>query len=294
MSSASSNNAHSDPVAFYKGEVTHQRFSGPAHRLRYRTAYVLVDLDQFQAADACSRFLGVGAAGLMSVQARDHGDGKTRDLAGWVRALARASGVSTPCHRIMLLTLPRMFGFVFNPISTYFIYDQYGSLHHIVYEVNNTFGGRHFYLLAAEERDGVIRQSCDKALYVSPFFDVNGSYAFTVHPPSDRLTLTINYAHPDHKKAMSACLVGKRRPVTNRSSLGVLFAFPFMTLGVIGAIHWEAFKLFLKGARFRPEPKGRDFKKRSHYLSTKEVEPISQPARKDLIGRNCSAPAQTE
>lgn len=234
---------------FYIGQVSHQRFGGISHKLRYRIAYLLLDLDRLDEAGRLTRWLKVGSAGLMSFKPQDHGDGSTPDLAGWVRTLLSLQGVEQPAAKIELLTLPRMFGYVFNPLSIYFIRDGEGALHHVLYEVGNTFGERHFYLCQADPKQGTIRHKCDKAFYVSPFFDKTGQYKFTFEPPADRMTLAISY-RADGAERMRALLSGEARPVTSGTSLGLLARFPFMTLGVIAGIHWEALKLVLKGAKY--------------------------------------------
>ncbi|MEZ5893415.1 MAG: DUF1365 domain-containing protein [Parvularculaceae bacterium] len=239
-------------VSFYTGHVTHRRFADVNHRLRYRIAYVLVDLDRLPEANEASFLLGAGRGGIMSVKAKDHGDGKTGDLAAWARTLLHESGVEQKAARIELLTLPRMYGFVFNPISVYFIYDNEGALHHVLYEVNNTFGERRFYLCPAEDGAQIVRHDCAKTLYVSPFLDVNGRYRFSLRPPGDTLALRIHYDAADHPKALTAMLAVERKPVTNWTAMKIILGFPLMTLGVVAAIHWEALKLLVKGVRYRP------------------------------------------
>ena len=238
-------------ISFYKGSVTHRRHSKVSHKLRYRIAYILLDLDRLDEAGSASRFLGVERAGLLSFRARDHGDGNTNDLATWVRSYLRRQDVDEDAARIELMALPRMFGFVFNPIAVYFIYDREDNLHHILYQVTSTFSQRHFYLCRAEQAGPVISQTSDKRLYVSPFFDVEGNYHFKVQPPADRFALTIRYDHATGEKALTACLAGLRTPVSSWETIKVLIGFPLMTIGVVVGIHWHALKLWLKGARYR-------------------------------------------
>ena len=239
---------------FYTGSVTHHRLSGPTHRLRYRLAYVLIDLDEMNGPRRGSRLLGLGRSGLMCVLAKDHGQGGATDLARWAREFLKAQGVEADCARIELLTLPRMFGYVFNPISVYLFYDRRGALHHILYEVNNTFGGRKFYLAKAQAKGERYTHECRKTFYVSPFFDVDGGYRFWLRPPCETVGLAIDYLGREGDVALKARLAAKRRPATQLQSLKTLVAFPFMTLGVIAAIYWEALLLFMKGAKFRPAP----------------------------------------
>ena len=237
-------------AAFYTGHVSHRRISSPGHRLRYKLAYVLLDLDQLGQADSLSRYLGVERPGLMSVQSKDHGDGCV-DLAGFVRSLLKQYKIRHEAFRIELLTLPRMFGFVFNPISVYFIYDALGELHHVIYEVNNTFGERQFYVCPTAADKNGYRHSSEKTMYVSPFMDETGSYDFYLHPPGDKTALTIHYKDIDGAEALRAHLALKRLPISNRSAFNILVNFPLMTLGVVAGIHWHAIKLLVKGARYR-------------------------------------------
>ncbi len=239
------------PIRFYHGVVRHRRMTGPKHALRHRVSYVCVDLDRFEEANAASMLLGVGRPGLISIDAKDHGDGKSGDLAGWVRATLRRQGVDKPAKRIELLAMPKLFGFVFNPISVYFIHDGDDRLHHILYEVNNTFGGRHFYLVAADAPRRVHKHQCDKAFYVSPFFDVDGYYDFKTGAPDDDVRLAITYRDPQSNPAMVALFAGARGRVSNAACLKTLLRFPLMTIGVVAAIHWQALILLFKGARMR-------------------------------------------
>ncbi len=261
-------------AAFYTGHVSHRRMTSPGHKLRYKLAYVLLDLDQMDRAHQLSRFLGVGRAGLMSVQPKDHGDGGD-DLAGFVRSLLKQHGIRQGADRIELLTLPRMFGFVFNPISVYFIHDTAGVLHHVIYEVNNTFGERQFYVCPTIEDHKGHRHSSEKAMYVSPFMDETGSYDFYLRPPADKTALSIHYKDIDGVEVLRAHLALVRVPVTNKNTLGIILNFPLMTLGVVAGIHWHAIKLLVKGARYRIH------KPRSPMESSLGYAPINSDLNKD-------------
>lgn len=238
-----------EPARYYVGEVRHRRYGHAAHFLRYRIAYLLLDLDRTAEAGTLTRLLKVGRGFLLAFDPRDHGDGRSSDLAAWVRGFLRHQGVNEDAARIELLTLPRMFGYVFNPVSVYFIRDRQDHLHHILYEVGNTFGERHFYLCAVQSDTSSFDHVCDKEFYVSPFFGINGQYEFRVHPPDEKVALSISYRTGDEKQ-LGAWFDAKARPVTSRTSIGLLLRFPFMTVGVIAGIHWEALKLWLKGARY--------------------------------------------
>jgi len=238
-------------ICFYIGAVVHRRYGAVTHKLRYRIAYILLDLDRLDEARNASSVFGIEHPGLLSFRAKDHGDGASRNLASWVRAYLDTHGVSDEASRIELLTLPRMFGYVFNPISVYFIYGRDGALHHILYQVTNTFSERHFYLCRADQAGPVIDQASEKQLYVSPFFAVEGAYRFKVQPPGETVAVTIRYELANGDKGLTASLTGSRRPVTTWRSALLLVQFPFMTVGVVAGIHWQALKLWLKGAKYR-------------------------------------------
>ena len=235
---------------FYSGSVFHARLTAPLHKFRYKIAYICVDLDEITCAPEMSKLFGWRKRRPISIDPKNYGDGQSADLAGWVRKILSGQGIATPATRIELLTIPKIFGYVFNPISIYFIYDG-EQLHHLLYEVSNTFGGRHHYLVATKLGDRVQFHSCKKALYVSPYFDVTGYYAFEILPPKNKVSLVIDY-FDGQLPAMKASFSGEKLPIADWQCLKILLAFPFMTLGVMAAIHWEALKLFLKGARLKP------------------------------------------
>lgn len=228
---------------------------GPRHSLRRRLVYTLTDVDALDAGASSSRFLGVGRRRLLSVLAQDHGEGDANGLGAWARRTLAQRGVVDECARIDLLTLPRMWSFLFNPISVFFIYDKQDRLHHLLYEVNNTFGGRKFYLAHPDPNDPQLSHACKKTFHVSPFFGIEGAYKFSLRPPDERLRLSIDYVDGDGFAALKARLTGVRRPATDMQSLRVFLGFPLMTIGVFLSIHWEALKMILKGAALRPAPK---------------------------------------
>ena len=160
--------------------------------------------------------------------------------------------------------MPRVFGYGFNPLSVYFCYQRDGSLAAILYEVHNTFRERHSYLIPVD-RDAaaagvpgapgaVIDQHCRKDFYVSPFMDMEMSYTFRVAVPDQRVMIAIRAADQDGL-LLAAALTGERFALTDFALLRALATHPLLTLKVIGAIHWHALRLLLKGLRLRPRPR---------------------------------------
>ncbi len=244
------------PIALYVGETTHHRFGPRPHRFRYRIFQLLVDLDRVETNSASLAAFRVGRWGLFSFSIRDHGLRDGSPLRPWVEAQLRAAGLQVQARAIRLLCFPRVLGFVFNPLSIVFVHDAAGRLEAVIYEVNNTFGQTHAYVVPATGA-AVERHAADKALYVSPFYRVEGGYRFRLEPPGETFDLTIVKqagAHPDFNARMAL----RRRPLTDLTLLKLFVSMPFMTLGVVAAIHWQALLLWLKGAPFgarAPGPK---------------------------------------
>jgi hypothetical protein len=242
-------------ACLYDCVVTHQRVWPKRHSLRYKVFSLFVDLDALSTGRSGCRLLSWNSRNLLSLHERDHGDGRARGLAGWARAKVADAGIGTGIERVRLLTFPRMLGHVFNPLSVYFCDDALGDLAAIIYEVNNTFGQRHFYVLAAGQRmpDGAIEQHCRKTLYVSPFNGTEGDYRFRTRPPGETVALAI-----EHRVAgeliLRASQIGARRALTDAALLRTLVVYPWMTAKVVAAIHWEALKLWLKKVPLVPRP----------------------------------------
>lgn len=242
-------------AALYFGDVMHARLKPMGHRFTYRVMSLLIDLDRLADADRQSRLFGVNRSAVYSFHENDHGERDGTPLNHYVRRRAREHGVDLDGGRILLLCYPRLFGFTFNPLSVYFCYDRRGTLALAIYEVRNTFGAIHSYVLpvTAEHRSAAgIRQEQDKLFYVSPFIEMPMRYRFRVSPPDDTVKLRILETDADGP-LLSATFHGTRRALTARALLGSLFALPLVTFKIVAAIHWEALRLWLKGARLVPE-----------------------------------------
>jgi DUF1365 family protein len=241
-------------AALYVGETQHRRFGPRPHGFRYRLFQILIDIDRLETAFEGLTMIQPGRWGLMSFEPRDHGDRLSADLRPWVlQALSRA-GVPATAHTIRLLCFPRIMGLVFNPISLFFIHSADGLLEAVIYEVNNTFGQTHAYVIPACG-EGVQIQQAEKRLYVSPFYRVEGGYRFEVSAPSDRFELRI-IKLTDGRPDFFATQTAQREPLTDQRLAALFFSIPLMTLKVVLAIHWEALRLWIKGAPFGTRPPG--------------------------------------
>lgn len=237
----------------YSGVVTHVRHRPVRHALRYRMFMLLIDLDEAATVLGRLRMLSSGRFSPLRFREADHGDGGDRPLVLQVRERLRAAGVAAD-GPIRLLTMPRVLGHGFNPLSLYLCHDADGRLAATLYEVSNTFGQRHSYLVPVEGTDdGVIRQTVEKRFYVSPFMDMDLTYRFLLRPPSDSVRLVIDV--DDGEGAMlTAGFVGRGRPLTDANLLAAWLADPLLTLKVVAGIHKEALMLSVRGLRLRPRP----------------------------------------
>jgi DUF1365 family protein len=239
--------------ALYAGAVAHQRLRPCRHHLSYDVFYLLLDLDEVEALARSSWLFRRGRLGFFSFNARDHGDGSGTPLKLQVERHLRGAGIVPDGGLIRLLTLPRILGYAFNPISVYFCHRRDGALAAVLYEVTNTFGDRHSYLIPVESTETPILQQSQKALHVSPFLDNDMHYTFRLRPPDERIDLAIT-GLDDRGPVIVATLEATRWALTDRALLGVLLAYPLMTLKVVAAIHWEALRLWRKGLAVHPRP----------------------------------------
>ena len=238
--------------ALYTGVVTHRRTRPRAHALRYRIFNLLIDLDELPLLDRALGPFSYNRANLLSFHDRDHGDGSGDHLRPQVERMLRGAGIDIDGGPIRLLAMPRVLGYVFNPLSVYFCHRPWGDLAAILYEVSNTFGQRHSYLIPVDPGSGpVIKQSCAKVFHVSPFMDMEMTYDFRVVTPDEAAVIAMQVSDAEGVM-LSATFAGKRKPLNTASLLAAWLAHPLLTFKVIAGIHWEALKLLAKGVKLRP------------------------------------------
>ncbi|MBX3480149.1 MAG: DUF1365 domain-containing protein [Caulobacter sp.] len=242
------------PACLYVGSTWHKRFAPRPHAFRYRLFQILVDIDRLEAAFSGLKLMRLGRFGVMSFDPRDHGDRQSRSLRPWVTDRLKEAGLRVEAATIRLLCFPRVLGFVFNPLSLFFVHAGDGQLEAVVYEVNNTFGQTHAYVIPA---GGGAReqQRAAKRLYVSPFYKVEGEYRFDIAAPAETFDLKIVKA-VDGRPDFVATQEARRESLSDQKLAALFWSIPLMTAKVVLAIHWEALRLWIKGAPFGARPPG--------------------------------------
>ncbi len=239
--------------ALYATQVMHRRRVPPLYRFVYRVFYVLVDIDRLHVLDRHLRLFSHNRHNLLSLRDRDFGDGG--GMRAWAEGLLSPRGINLEGGRIRLLAFPRVLGFAFNPISLWYCDHRDGTPRAVIVEVRNTFGEKHSYVLASDHAPFPYEQPLekDKVFHVSPFFDRVGRYRFTLSAPAARVRVAIHETR-EGLPILDATLAGERKPLTDGAILGQVLRMPWMTIKVVVGIHWEALKLWLRGAKFHRKP----------------------------------------
>ena len=226
---------------------------GVRNAFRYGIDYVLIDPE---ADTALPRLFSRNGPNLASLHDRDHGGpkGEGRGVA-WVRDVLAQHQITSVPGQVLLLAQPRILGHVFNPVSFWLCHDGEGVLRAVIAEVSNTFGDRHSYLCHADDFAPITRDLTVKArkiFHVSPFQPVEGEYSFRFDITPDRIGIWIDYRSA--RGHLLATLTGPRRALTSGGLLRAALRRPFGSRRVLTLIHWQAIKLWWKGATFRPRP----------------------------------------
>lgn len=238
-------------ASLYRGTVMHRRYKPCPHLLRYALCWMYLDID---AMPQGLRLFSHNRFNLVSFHERDHLDGSDAPLRPRIEAAMREAGVEPDGGAIRVLCMPRVLGHAFNPISVFFCHRRDGTPAAVLYEVHNTFGSRHGYLIPVDDPSArIIRQSCAKTFYVSPFMSMAMRYVFRVVVPDETASVVVHGDDADGR-VISASFTGRRRVLTDTALLGMVLRHGLLSLKVLTAIHWEALRLWLKGMRLVPRP----------------------------------------
>ena len=233
----------------YNGTVIHRRYKPKEHFFKYSVFSLLLDLSELEILNNNIRFFSINKFNLISFFEKDHGNRDDSSLLGWVKKNLEQNQINTENIKIKLLCYPRIFGYVFNPLSIFFVYNQNDTLVSILYEVKNTFGEQHTYVFKIDNENNLIQNNCSKKFHVSPFIEMNCNYFFRILKPGERLSVIIDQ-YDQVGKILYASQDGKKANLTGQELIKSYLKHPLMTFKIISAIHFEAFKLWIKGIKF--------------------------------------------
>ena len=232
----------------YNGQVIHKRFKPKEHFFKYKVFSLLLDLSELSLLDRELKIFSYNKFNILSFYDIDHGPRDGTSLISWVKENLNNNNINSNEIRIKLLCYPRVWGYIFNPLSIFFVYDKNSNLISILYEVKNTFGEQHTYVFKIDKDDQLFEHSCKKKFHVSPFIEMNCLYYFKILKPTDKLSVVINQ-NDDSGKLLFASQDGLKNELNNKNLMISYISNPLMSFKIIGAIHFEALKLWIKGIK---------------------------------------------
>jgi DUF1365 family protein len=234
----------------YNGTVIHKRFKPKEHFFKYSVFSLLIDLSELDYLDKQVRFFSYNKMNLISFYDKDHGNRDGTSIIDWVKKNLNQSNISSENIKIKLLCYPRILGYVFNPLSVFYVYNNQDKLIAILYEVKNTFGEQHTYIFKINNSDKLLQHNCLKKFHVSPFIEMDCKYFFRTLTPDKKMSVVIDQYDNNDDKLLYASQDGYIADLKSSELLKSYVKHPLMTFKIIIAIHFEAFKLWSKGIKF--------------------------------------------
>ena len=233
----------------YTGNVIHKRFKPKIHFFKYKVFSLLIDLSEIHLLDKELKIFSYNKFNIISFYDKDHGARDGSSVENWVKDNLKKNNIDTNNIQIKLLCYPRIFGYVFNPLSVFYIYDKNSNLISILYEVKNTSGEQHTYIFKTNINNNLVQHMCKKKFHVSPFIEMDCVYFFRLLKPGNKISVIID--QNDNKgKILYASQDGVKSEINNSNMIKSYLKHPLMTFKIILAIHFEAFKLWGKGIKF--------------------------------------------
>ena len=232
----------------YSGFVTHRRFKPKRNFFSYKTFSLLIDLNEIESLERKIKFFSYNKFNILSFYNLDHGPRDGSCLVTWTKKILAESKIDIGSGTIKLLCFPRFFGYVFNPLSIFYCYDENSRLKAVLYEVKNTFNEQHTYVFPTSPYSNLILHRCDKKFYVSPFIEMKTFYNFRLLKPGKIINVFIKQSDIDGT-LLIACQVGQKLELNSKNLFAQFLKHPLMSFKVILAIHFEAFRLWAKGIK---------------------------------------------
>jgi len=233
----------------YSGFVTHRRFKPKRHFFSYKTFSLLIDLSEIDNLERKIKFFSYNKFNILSFYNVDHGPRDGSCLTKWAKKILAESKIDIGSGSVKLLCFPRFFGYVFNPLSIFYCYDENLKLKAVLYEVKNTFNEQHTYVFPVSPSSNLILHRCDKKFYVSPFIEMKTFYNFRLLKPGNIISVFIKQADIDGT-LLIACQTGKWLELSSKNLFAQFLKHPLMSFKIILAIHFEAFRLWSKGIKY--------------------------------------------
>tara|TARA_Y100000590_G_scaffold470761_1_gene669628 strand:+ start:26493 stop:27302 length:810 start_codon:yes stop_codon:yes gene_type:complete len=232
----------------YRGHIYHKRYKPIINKFKYNTFSFFIDYDCIYELDRSSNFFSYNRFNIFSFYDKDHGYRNGKNLKLFVNNVLKKHKVNISNLKIKILCFPRICGYVFNPISVIYCYKK-NILISVFYEVKNTFNEQHTYYFINKKniKNNNFQHKCLKKFYVSPFMDIKGHYEFKINIPKNNFSILINQFLEDKSKILNASQIGTREDFSDANLLKIFLRYPLLTLKIIFSIHWQAFKILIKG-----------------------------------------------
>ena len=238
----------------FRGHVSHYRFYPKVHYFKYRVFKLFLNLEEIEKIEKKLIFFSLNKFNIFSLYFKDHTEKPYENPFKWAKTLLTNNNLYDKNDNIFILCYPRILGYVFNPLTTYFCIGKNKKIKAIIYEVHNTFGDRHYYITKYSNKNEVAK----KIFHVSPFFKIEGDYEFETKLINNSLKVEIKYYKKENNKninLLNALFYGKKTKLSNKNLIVYFFIYPLMTVKVIYSIHLQAFFLWAKGIKFIKKPK---------------------------------------
>jgi len=234
--------------SIYTGTVIHKRFKPKIHFFNYKVFSLFIDLSELDLLDKSLKLFSYNKFNIISFYNKDHGPRNGNSIKNWVITTLKKNNIEANNIEIKLLCYPRIFGYVFNPLSVFYVYHKNSDLISVLYEVKNTFGEQHTYVFKTKKDQNLIEHVCKKKFHVSPFIDMNCVYFFRLLKPGNKISVIIDL-EDEKGKILYASQDGVKSELNNKTLIISYLKHPLMTFKIILAIHYEAFKLWTKGIK---------------------------------------------